>query len=414
MSQDWVSTPKLPIYLDYHSTTPVDPLVLEAMLPYMCENFGNYSSGSHEFGWKAQAAVDRAREQLAAWIGAQDPSEIIFTSGATEANNLAILGLAQAHWQNGQNHIITNQAEHLAVLGPCEALKKKGFELTVLPVDSEGRIDPKAVQEALRPTTLLVSVMAANNEVGTIQPTGDIGQICRKNGVFFHVDAAQAAGRLPIDVEKWKADLLSLSGHKVYGPKGVGLLYKRRKNPRARLEPVLYGGGHELGLRPGTLNVSGIIGFAKAAELAHASLSEDLDRFTEYQTQLWKLIQQGLPDVHLNGPALDSGRRLANNLNISIQGVESASLMMAVREIAFSTGSACASGSYRPSHVLQSMGLSEDRIRSSFRIGLGRATCQNEIQYVARRFIEAAQELRELSPLYVSESASTHQGVQSD
>ena len=386
---------KLPIYLDYHATTPVDPEVLKEMLPYFTHVFGNAASRNHEFGWTAEAAVEKARRQIARLIGASE-KEIIFTSGATESNNLALTGIAEMYREKG-NHIITSPIEHKAVLDTCHYLEQKGFKVTYLKVDQYGQINPEDVRRAITPETILVSIMAANNEIGTINPIAAIGKICKEKGVFFHSDAVQAVGRVPVDVEKMSVDLLSLTAHKIYGPKGVGALYVRRKSPRVRLAPLLHGGGHERGMRSGTLNVPGIVGFGKAAEMAGRLMSEEMQRVSHLRDLLWEKIKANLDEVYLNGHSIE---RLPNNLNVSFAYVEGESLMMGMKELAVSSGSACTSASLEPSYVLKHMGVGEDLAHTSIRFGLGRFTTAEEVDYAAEKVIETVRKLRDLSPLY--------------
>jgi len=386
---------KLPIFLDYHSTTPVDPQVVEAMLPYFTTVFGNAASRNHEFGWTAEVAVERARAQVARLIGASE-KEMIFTSGATESNNLAIQGVAEMYKEKGR-HIITSPIEHKAVLDTCQYLESKGYEITILPVDSYGQVTAEAVRAALRPDTILVSIMFANNEIGTINQIPEIGRLCKDHGVIFHTDAVQACGKIPVDVEKMGIDLLSMTAHKMYGPKGVGALYVRRKSPRVRLSPLVHGGGHERGMRSGTLNVPGIVGFGKAAELANLRLTSDYELLKRLRDRLWDKIQAGLDEVHLNGHPT---QRLPHNLNVSFAYVEGESLMMGMKELAVSSGSACTSASLEPSYVLKSIGVGEELAHSSIRFSVGRTTTESEVDYAAQRVIETVKKLRDLSPLY--------------
>ncbi len=386
---------RFPIYLDYHATTPVDPEVFSTMAPYFTEHFGNAASRNHEYGWTAEAAVEKAREQLARMIGASE-KEIIFTSGATESNNLAIIGAARMYKEKG-NHIITTPIEHKAVLDTCHALEREGFTVTYLPVDKYGQVNPKDVEAAVTPKTILVSVMLANNEIGTINPIAEIGKICKAKGVLFHTDAVQGAGKIAIDVEKMGIDLLSASGHKIYGPKGVGILYVRRKNPRVRLEPIIHGGGHERGMRSGTLNVPGIVGFGKAAEVALRNMAEESARLKRLRDRLWDRLRTELDDIYLNGHPTE---RLDNNLNVSFAYVEGESLMMGVKEIAVSSGSACTSASLEPSYVLKAIGVSEDLAHTSIRFSVGRMTTDEEVEFAADKVIAAVKKLRDLSPLY--------------
>jgi len=383
--------PKLPIYLDHHATTPVDPRVLEAMLPFFSRDFGNPSSQTHSFGWRAEAAVEDARERLARAIGAADPREIVFTSGTTESDNLAILGLARAGKRRG-DHLITVATEHPAVLDACRALESEGFRVTRLPVDAEGLLDPDEVSRALTDRTLLVSVMAANSEIGVLQPLEAIGRICRERGVMLHSDAAQAVGKLPLDVRALGVDLLSFCAHKLYGPKGVGALYVRRDRPRVTLEPLLHGGGHELGRRPGTLPVPLIAGFARAVEICLAELPAESKRLAGLRDGLWSRLSSELPDLRRNG---HPERRLPGNLNACFTGVDADAILVGLHEIALSTGSACASGSGEPSHVLRALGLPDALARSALRIGIGRGNTAEELAFTAERLIELVRELRE-------------------
>ncbi len=378
--------------MDCHSTTPVDPRVLEAMLPYFGEHFGNAASKSHSFGWKAEEAVEEAREEVARLIGAS-AREIVWTSGATESDNLAGKGVARFHAAKGR-HLVTTAIEHKAVLDSMAALAREGFEVTVVPVSGEGIVDPEAVRAAIRPDTVLVSVMHANNEVGTVQPLEEIGRITREKGVLLHTDAVQSPGRIPFDVETVQADLVSLSAHKMYGPKGVGALYVRRR-PRARLVAQIDGGGHERGHRSGTLNVPGIVGFGKAAALALEELPVEAPRILALRERLRRAILAGLDRVTLNG-SLE--RRLPGNLNLSFAHVEGEALLIAMKDVAVSSGSACTSASLEPSYVLRAMGVSDEMAHSSIRFGLGRFNTQAEVDHVARVVVEKATRLREMSP----------------
>jgi cysteine desulfurase len=385
---------KLPIYMDCHSTTPVDPRVVEAMLPCFTEHFGNAASRSHAFGWRAEEAVEAARAEVAKLVGAT-AREIVWTSGATESDNLAVKGAARFHAGKGR-HLVTTAIEHKAVLDPMHALEREGFQVTVVPVSPDGLVDPEAVRAALRPDTVLVSVIHANNEVGTVQPVEEIGRITRERGVLFHVDAVQAVGRIPFDVEAVQADLVSLSAHKMYGPKGVGALYVRRR-PRARLVPQMDGGGHERGYRSGTLNVPGIVGFGKAAELARAEMAAEAPRLLALRERLRRALQAGLERVQVNG-SLE--RRLPGNLNMSFEWVEGEALMLAMKDVAVSSGSACTSASLEPSYVLRALGVSDEMAHASIRFGLGRFNTEEEVDHVARLVIEKVTKLREMSPLY--------------
>ena len=381
-----------PIYLDCHATTPVDERVVAAMLPYFTQHFGNPSSISHIYGWEAEAAVKQARHLLAEAINAT-PEEIVFTSGATEANNLAIKGVAEAYFQKGR-HIITVQTEHSAVLDPCQYLQSLGFEVTFLPVQSDGLIDLTQLEQALRPDTILVSVMAANNEIGVLQPLADIGAICRSSNVLFHTDAAQAIGKIPLDVEAMKIDLMSMTAHKVYGPKGIGALYVKRRNPRVQLSPQLHGGGHERGMRSGTLYPPQIVGFAKAVELALAEQATEIKRLTRLRQRLWQQLQQ-LDGIHLNGHPT---QRLPGNLNISVEGVDGAALLLGLQPcVAVSSGSACSSATTAPTHVLTALGHSEQLAYASVRFGIGRFNTSDEIDQVAQHAIATIHSLRKQS-----------------
>ena len=382
--------PKLPIYLDHHATTPVDARVLEAMLPFFSEDFGNPSSQTHSFGWRAEAAVEDARERLARAIGAADPREIVFTSGTTESDNLALKGVARAGRRRG-DHLITVQTEHPAVLDVCRALEMDGFRVTRLPVDAEGLLDPDDVARALTDQTLLVSVMAANSEIGVVQPLEAIGRICRERGVLLHSDAAQAVGKLPLDVRAQGVDLLSFCAHKLYGPKGVGALYVRRDRPRVTLEPLLHGGGQELGRRPGTLPVPLIVGFARAVEICLAELPDESRRLSGLRDQLWSQLSRELPDLRRNG---HPEHRLPGNLSVCFEGASADAILVGLRDVALSTGSACASGSGETSHVLRALGLPDALARSAVRFGIGRGNTAEELAWVAERLIQLVRELR--------------------
>ncbi|WP_414753563.1 cysteine desulfurase family protein [Anabaena sp. CCY 9910] len=383
-----------PIYLDCHATTPLDEQVLAAMLPYFTEKFGNPASIGHIYGWEAEAAVKQAREILAAAINAT-PEEIVFTSGATEANNLAIKGVAEAYFTKGQ-HIITVATEHHAVLDPCEYLKTLGFEITILPVQADGLIDLAQLEKALRPETILVSVMAANNEIGVLQPLAEIGEICRTHNIIFHTDAAQAIGKIPLDVQAMNIDLMSLTAHKVYGPKGIGALYVRRCNPRVQLAPQQHGGGHERGMRSGTLYTPQIVGFAKAVEIALAEQTTENQRLTQLRERLWSQLVQ-LEGIHLNGHPT---QRLAGNLNISIEGVDGAALQLGLQPVvAVSSGSACSSTKTAPSHVLTALGSQEKLAYASIRFGIGRFNTAEEIDIVAIACFATIQSLRKQASL---------------
>jgi cysteine desulfurase len=374
----------LPIYLDHHATTPVDPRVLDAMLPYFREDFGNAASSGHVYGWRAEAAVEASRERIAAAIGAE-PREIVFTSGATESNNLAILGAAEAHRERGR-HVISVVTEHPAVLDPCRQLEREGAELTLLPVGADGLLDPDRLAAALRDDTVLVSVMAANNEIGVLQPIAELAALCRERGLLFHSDAAQAAGRMVLDVEADRIDLLSISGHKLYGPKGVGVLFVRARRPRARIAPRQFGGGHERGLRSGTLPVPLIVGMARALELCLEEREQETERLSALRERLWTRLSENLDGLQRNG---HETRRLAGNLNVSFAGVDGERLLLALPGLAVSTGSACASASKTPSHVLAALGVPEALARASLRFGLGRGTTEAEIEAAAAQVTAA-------------------------
>ena len=383
------------IYLDNNATTPVDPRVLETMLPYFRDQFGNAASRSHSFGWEAEAAVEKAREQVASLIKASS-KEIIWTSGATESDNIAIKGAARMYREKGK-HIITQVTEHKAILDPCKYLEQEGFEVTYLPVLKSGRVDLEQFRAAIRPDTILVSIMFANNEIGTIQPIAEIGAICKEKGIIFHTDATQAFGKVPIDVEKMGIDLLSASGHKIHGPKGVGTLYVRRRNPRVRCEPVLHGGGHERGMRSGTLNVPGIAGMGAAAEIAEKEMDSEAKRLSALRDRLWKGLTERLDEIHRNGDPVHS---LPNTLNVSFSYVEGESLMMGFSNIAVSSGSACTSASLEPSYVLKALGVGDDLAHSSIRFSLGRFNTAAEIEEAADQVCSTVTRLRAMSPLY--------------
>jgi cysteine desulfurase len=386
---------KLPIYFDYQATTPMDPRVLDAMLPYFTEDFGNAASRSHAFGWKAEEAVENARAQIAAVMNA-NPKEVVFTSGSTEAINLALKGVAEMYVEKGK-HIVTSLVEHKAVLDTCKHLEKQGFEVTYLEPDKKGRVSVDSVRAALRPDTILVALMWANNEVGTLNPIREIGALCHEKGVLFFTDATQAIGKVPVDVEADHVDLLCLSGHKIYGPKGVGCLYVRRKNPRVRLVAQMDGGGHERGMRSGTLNVPGIVGLGKACELARVDLEKDARHASELRDYFEAKIFAALDHVHLNG---DKEHRLPTNSNLSFSYVEGESMIMGIKDIAVSSGSACTSASLEPSHVLRAMGVGDELAHSSIRFGFGRFTTREQVDFAVEHDITAVKRLRELSPLY--------------
>jgi cysteine desulfurase len=383
---------KLPIYMDNQATTPVDPRVLEAMLPYLQEKFGNAASRSHSFGWVAEEAVEQARAQIAKLMGA-NAKEIVFTSGATESDNLAIKGVAEAYLEKG-NHIVTAVTEHKAVLDTCKRLEKCGYRVTYLAVGKDGLIDLDELQRSLDDKTILVSLMAANNEIGVLQPIGEIGKLCHERGALFHTDAAQGLGKIPLDVEKQHIDLMSISAHKMYGPKGVGALYVRRKNPQVKLEATIDGGGHERGMRSGTLNVPGIVALGKACALCQQEMPEESSRLAALRNRLRERIMGGLDGVGING---SMEQRLPGNLNLSFAYVEGESLMMGLNDIALSSGAACTSAHVEPSYVLKALGLDDDLAHSSIRFGLGRFNTEAEVDYVAERVIETVSRLRELA-----------------
>lgn len=385
---------KLPLFMDYHSTTPVDPRVLETMLPYFSTHFGNAASRNHPFGWAAEKAVDEARDQIGQLIGATG-KELVFTSGATESNNLAIKGAAHFHKDRG-NHIITSQIEHKSVLDTCKRLELEGFEVSYLAVDSEGRLQPETVKQALTNRTILVSVMLANNEIGTVQPLREIGGLVKEHGALFHTDAVQGIGKIPFDVNDVQADLVSLTAHKLYGPKGVGALYVRRK-PRVRLEAQMDGGGHERGLRSGTLNVPGIVGFGRACEIARQEMAAETARIASLRDRLEDGLLGALPHVFRNGSRT---HRLPGNSNLSFAYVEGEGLLMALSGVALSSGSACTSASLEPSYVLRALGIGEELAHTSIRFGLGRFTTEEEVDFVLRLTIEKVRFLREMSPLW--------------
>ncbi|HCK10201.1 MAG TPA: IscS subfamily cysteine desulfurase [Candidatus Latescibacteria bacterium] len=382
----------LPIYMDNHATTRVDPRVLDEMLPFFSDRFGNAASRTHEFGWSAESAIEDAREETANILGAK-PKEIIFTSGATESSNLAIKGVAQANVSEGK-HVITQVTEHHATLDSCAALERQGFDVTILSVDKTGRIDVDDLRDAIRTDTILVTMMIANNEVGTIQPVTDIGSICREHDILFHTDAAQAIGKIPIDVEEMGIDLLSLSAHKFYGPKGVGALYVRNR-PRPRVIAQMDGGGHERGLRSGTINVPGIVGLGTACQVAQQELENEANRVHNLRDNLAGQLTAQLDGLHLNG---HPEHRLDGNLNMSFEAIDGESLLMSLKDIALSSGSACTSASLEPSYVLRAMGSTKDLAQSSTRFGLGRFNTQEEVDYVAERVVTEVNRLREISP----------------
>ena len=402
-------TVKLPIYMDHHATTPIDPRVLDAMMPYLTRVFGNAASRSHVFGWEAEAAVDESRRQVAEAMNAS-PKEIVFTSGATEGDNLAILGAARANRSKG-NHVVTGATEHHAVLDSCHELEREGFEVTYLGPDRAGRIEAAQVSDAIGDQTVLVTLMLANNEIGTIHPVAEIGAVCREKGVLFHTDAVQGFGKIPFDLEAMNVDLASVSAHKLYGPKGIGALYVRARRPRVRLEPILHGGGHERGLRSGTLNVPGIVGLGKAVEISMAEREEEARRLRRLRRRLFDAIIAEVPDVSLNGPELPSieadgslvpgseDRRLPGNLNLSFAGVEGEALLLGLKDIAVSSGSACTSASLQPSHVLKAIGVPDDLAHASIRFGLGRPNTAEEVDFTIGAVAATVRRLRELMPV---------------
>jgi cysteine desulfurase len=385
----------LPIYFDNHATTQVDPRVLEAMMPYFTNKFGNAASRNHSFGWAGEEAVENARAQVANLIGAT-PKEIIFTSGATESDNLMIKGVAEMYREKG-NHIITQAIEHKAVLDTCKRLEKDGFEVTYLPVQRDGRVDPEDVRKAMTAKTILITIMYANNEIGVINPIAEIGKIAKERGIFFAVDGVQAVGKIPVDVQKDNIDLLAISAHKIYGPKGVGALYVRRRNPRVQLAAIIDGGGHERGMRSGTLNVPGIVGLGAACEIAQKDMPEEAKRLRALRDKLKAGLEAKLDEVFING---SMEHRLPNNLNMSFAYVEGESLLMGINDIAVSSGSACTSATLEPSYVLKALGVGEDLAHTSIRFGLGRFNTDEEVDYVTDKMVQVVTKLRELSPLY--------------
>ncbi len=387
---------KFPIYLDNHATTPMDPRVLESMLPYFIEKFGNAASRNHAFGWEAEEGVETARKQIAKLIHA-DAKEIVFTSGATESNNLALKGVVEMYHEKG-DHIITSSTEHRAVLDTAKTLEtKRGVKVTYLPVDKFGMVNPEDVRNAITDKTILISVMFANNEIGTINPIKEIGKIAKEKGILFHCDATQGVGKVPVDVQDMGIDLMSFSAHKMYGPKGIGALYVRKKNPRVRIAAQMDGGGHERGMRSGTLPVPLIVGFGKACELCEQEMAADATRLSVMRDRLHATITKALEDVYLNGHPTE---RLPHNLNISFAYVEGESLLMGCKEIALSSGSACTSATLEPSYVLRALGVGAELAHSSIRFGLGRFTLDEEVDYAAKKIIETVTKLREMSPLY--------------
>jgi cysteine desulfurase len=386
---------ELPIYMDNSATTACDPRVVEAMLPYFGDRFGNAASRSHSFGWAAEEAVNLARKQVADLLGASE-KEIVFTSGATESDNLAVKGVAEMYRQKG-NHLVTCVTEHKAILDSMKHLESKGCQVTWLGVDRQGHIDLDELRQALGPSTILVSLMAANNEIGTLHPIAEIGEICRSKGVLFHCDATQAVGKVPIDVEDMKIDLLSLSAHKIHGPKGVGALYVRRRNPRVRLTAQMDGGGHERGMRSGTLNVPGIVGLGKACEILGQEMERDIEHARLLRDRLQAELMRALDHSYVNG---DPERRLPNLLNISFEFVEGESLIMGIKDVAVSSGSACTSASLEPSYVLRALGVGDELAHSSIRFSLGRFNTEAEVDFTAKLVSETVQRLRSMSPLY--------------
>ena len=386
---------KLPIYLDNHSTTACDPRVVEVMLPYFTEKFGNAASRNHAFGWEAEEAVDLARKQIAKIVHA-DAKEIVFTSGATESDNLALKGVVEMYREKG-DHIITSSTEHRAVIDTAKALEKKGVKVTYLPVDKTGMVSPDDVRNAITDKTILISIMLANNEIGTIHPIKEIGKIAKEKGILFHCDATQGVGKIPVNVQEMGIDLMSFTGHKIYGPKGIGALYVRRKAPRVRIEPMIHGGGHERGMRSGTLPVPLIVGFGKACELCEQEMATESERVAKLRDRLQEGIMGAMEEVYLNGHPTE---RLPGNLNISFAYVEGEALLMGVKEIALSSGSACTSATLEPSYVLRALGVGSDLAHSSIRFGIGRFTTAEEIEYTIDRMIKAVNHLREMSPLY--------------
>ncbi|WP_156950717.1 IscS subfamily cysteine desulfurase [Terasakiella pusilla] len=389
-----VNTQENPVYLDYQATTPTDPRVVEAMMPYFTQKFGNPHSRNHAYGWDAEEAVEDARKQVADLIGA-NPKEIIFTSGATESNNLAIKGVAQ-FYKGKRNHIITCVTEHKCVLDTCRHLEQDGFEVTYLPVKENGLIDLEELKAAMTDNTVLVSIMGVNNEIGVIQPLKEIGALCRENKTFFHTDCAQAVGKIPLDVEEMNIDLMSISGHKIYGPMGIGALFVRRR-PRVRLVAQINGGGQERGMRSGTLAPALCVGLGTACEIAKNEMAEENERMRELQMHMWNRFKEELPEVYLNG---DLEQRVSTNLNVSFAFVEGEGLMMGIKDLAVSSGSACTSASLEPSYVLRALGVEEELAHTSLRLGIGRFTTKEEVDYATDRIIKEVQRLREMSPLF--------------
>jgi cysteine desulfurase len=390
-------TLKLPIFMDSQSTTPVDPRVLEAMIPYFTEKFGHPASRNHPFGWEAEGGVDRAREQIARLIGARDPKEVIFTSGGTEAINLALKGVAEMYREKG-NHVVTTTIEQRATLDVCKRLERQGFEVTYVPVGRDGLVAVETVRAALTDKTILISVMFANNEIGTIQPLAELGKLAKEKGILFHTDATQAVGKIPVDVEAMGIDLLSATAHMLYGPKGVGALYVRRKNPRVRLAPMVDGGGHERGMRSGTVPVPLVVGFGRAAEICREVMDEESRRLAALRDRLQEQIVSKVDEAYVNGHPT---RRLPHNLNISFAYVEGESVLMGLnREAALASGSACTSATLEPSYVISALGVDSELAHSSIRFGLHRFSTEEEVDFVAGKTVEVIQRLREMSPLY--------------
>src|SRR5215470_14901663 len=394
IAADGQNRPKTPIYLDYQATTPTDPRVVEAMLPYFTMHFGNPHSRNHAYGWEAETAVEKARAQVASIIGA-DEKEIIFTSGATESNNLALKGVAHFHKER-KNHLITVVTEHKCVLDSCRHLELEGFKVTYLPVQQNGLIDLEQLKAAITDKTSIVSIMSVNNEIGVIQPIAEIGAICRERGVFFHTDAAQAAGKIPLDVNAMKIDLMSISGHKIYGPKGIGALFVRRK-PRVRMEAMIHGGGQERGFRSGTLPTPLVVGLGEACAIAQKEMGAEEERLKGLRDRLFDGLKEKLPDIYLNG---DFDRRIPGNLNVSFAYVEGEGLMMGVKDLAVSSGSACTSASLEPSYVLRALGVNEELAHTSLRLGLGRFSTESDVDYAIEQIVQAVNRLREMSPLW--------------
>jgi len=388
---------KFPIFMDSQSTTAVDPRVLEAMIPYFTEKFGHAASRNHPFGWEAEAAVDKARAQVAKQIGARDPKEVVFTSGGTESINLALKGVAEMYREKG-THIVATTIEQRATMDVCKRLERQGFEITYVSVGHDGLVDPEAIRKALTPKTILISVMFANNEIGTIQPIGEIGKLAKEHGVLFHTDATQALGKTVIDVEAMGIDLLSATAHLIYGPKGIGALYVRRKNPRVRIAAMMDGGGHERGMRSGTVPVPLVVGFGRAAELSGEVMAEESKRLAALRDRLQDLILSKVDEAYLNG---HPDRRLAHNLNVSFAYVEGESVLMGLnKDVALSSGSACTSATLEPSYVISALGVDAELAHSSIRFGLHRFTTEEEVDFVGKRTVEVVQRLREMSPLY--------------